>query len=194
MDKFKVGDKVRIINCVEPYSEEFNDYIGKTAIITKVNNFSTYDIDIDKGENNWYNSELELADKPKEYTIHNLINDFPFETEFVNSVRRTKYRIQDGDLYYYNSMSKAWRLRVSSFKEISDMKFTKVEESKLKPMTFEEAIASGNKIRYEYKDEEIIQENFLLLDEIMESLSLLVCWRIARVILKGTWYAEGVYE
>lgn len=193
MDKFKVGDKVRIIECS---SESIRiKYINRIATIIKLRGNGEYIIDLDNGVYFWYDSELELAEQLKEYTIHNLM-EFPEGTEFIS--KDTKYKIFLGRLHWYNTnMSTSMWVEVNSnisLKEILDMKFTKVEELKLKAMTFEEAIASGNKIRYEYKDEEIIQENFLLLDEIMESLSLLVCWRIARVILKGTWYAEGVYE
>ena len=190
MDKFKVGDKVRIINCVEPYSEEFNDYIGKTAIITKVNNFSTYDIDIDKGENNWYNSELELADKPKEYTIHNLINDFPEETIFEYMKR--KYKIHYGNLFVEDSTC-GWIETIYKLKPILDMKFTKVEEPKLpklRSMTFEEAVRTGKKIKYESE----IQRNFEPVNKIIEIITKYSPSWIVKEIFLGTWFAEGVYE
>ena len=192
MDKFKVGDKVRIINCVEPYSEEFNDYIGKTAIITKVNNFSTYDIDIDKGENNWYNSELELAEQSTTYTITDILNNFPTETKFLSNDHL--FRIQLGELQTYDEDTQEWRKSINSLKQILDMKFTKVEEPKLKPMTFEEAVRTGNKIKYEYDNFAVdyfctLQNIFGLLMSPMYSSKT-----VLNIILKGTWFAEGVYE
>ena len=146
----------------------------------------------------------EVIEQPKEYTIHNLLNDFPSETEFVNCAG-TKYRIQDGDLRYYNSSAKEWRLKFTSYKQILEMKFTKVEDPKLKPMTFKEAVRTKKKVKYEYEHPtedssgELTtvkwkQDNFYSPNETIQSITECFPSHISDIILNGTWFAEGVYE
>ena len=81
------------------------------------------------------------------YTIHNLLNDFPSETKFLSNDHL--FRIQLGELQTYDNDKHEWRKSINSLKQILDMKFTKVEELKLKPMTFEEAVGTGKKIKFE---------------------------------------------
>ena len=192
VSKFKVGDRVEII-------EEGSLLIGKIVTITKVVKvrcgFYYYLIDLDGGLCKWLYYNLKLHIEPsKEYTIHNLM-EFSEQTEFIS--KDTKYKIFLGRLYWYNTnMSTAMWVEVNSnisLKEILNMKFTKVEYPKLKPMTFEEAITTEKKIKYEYNNES--QDNFKLVNETIKSITeSYATWFIRDILLEGTWFAEGVYE
>ena len=126
------------------------------------------------------------------YTIHNLLNDFPSETKFLSNDHL--FRIQLGELQTYDNDKHEWRKSINSLKQILDMKFTKVEELKLKPMTFEEAVGTGNKIKFKYDGYDSIEE-FMTLDSMLQYLTKpYIVNPIKDIILEGTWYAEGVYE
>ena len=189
MNKFKVGDKVKIVNA-------YNDiYRGKIATITKSNNYECYDIDLDDGINRWFDSAFELyEEQPKEYKISDLLSNFEEETEFISS--NIKYKIQEGELCYYNIHKKEWATSLNCLKAILYMKFTKVEEPKLKPMTFEEAIKTGNKIKFKYSGNYNMAKGFLPFNDAIYFLTTPYFDNnvIRKLILEGTWFSEGVYE
>ena len=190
--KYNVGDKVKIKE--DLLADKFKKYIGKIATIISKKGDYEYHIDLDQGEYYWYPYELELyIEPPKEYTIHNLLNDFPQETLFVNSLG-IKCKIQDEDLYCYKIPTKKWDICFYTFRTILNMKFTKVEEPKLKPMTFEEAVETGGRLKFVHTTYKMIEE-FMCLDNILQYISttFLAC-SIKDLILDSTWYAEGVYE
>ena len=207
MSKFKVGDKIKI-------KEDLDDsdidvvysmlkYRGKIATIIRLDDDGAdmedyYRIDLDGEVHYWMDRMIEPA--IKEYTIHNLIDTFPTETKFLSNDHL--FRIQLGELQIYDEDMQEWRKSINSLKQILDMKFTKVEEPKLpklKPMTFEEAVRTGNKIKYKF-NENIKQYNFFSLIETMKILyesasdSIYTEGLVSDIILKGTWFAEGVYE
>lgn len=193
ISKFKVGDRVEII-------EEGSLLIGKIVIITKVVKISCgfyyYLIDLDGGFCKWLYYNLKLHIEPsKEYTIHNLM-EFSEQTEFIS--KDTKYKIFLGRLYWYNTnMSTAMWVEVNSnipLKEILNMKFTKAEEPKLKPMTFEEAVKTGKKIKY--KNKSYTLDKFYNVQNTLKLLtsSMYASETVSEILLESTWYAEGVYE
>ena len=200
MDKFKVGDKVKIRKS-DYYSSSYAKYSGGITTII-VDCEKHYYLDIDKGRYRWYDYELELykeeiTEQPKEYDIHNLLNDFPEGTQFINSLG-IKYKVLGGDLYYYKEVYIPYKWREvrysSSIKQILNMKFTKIEESKLKSMTFDEAVKTGGRLKFVHTNYKMIEE-FMCLDNILQYISttFLDC-SIKDIILDGIWYAEGVYE
>lgn len=204
MSKFKVGDKVRVIKS-DYYSSSYAKYSGGITTII-VDCEKHYYLDIDKGRYRWYDNELELyIEEPKKYTINNLLNDFPEETEFV-IVKNARYKILNNNLYYYSKLVEKWLKSEFSIREINSMKFTKVEELKLKPMTFDEAVKTGKNIRYEYtydveqESKETIKVNielnkFYVFSEIVEEMIMKYnSYTATQIIVYGTWYAEGVYE
>ena len=196
MSEYKVGDKVKITN---------TNLITTIKDIVNCGVYNVYRVDLDRGRELYYDRELELyieeiKQQPKEYYIYNLINDFKEGTEFINSLG-TKYRIQEGELYYYSIHENEWVASLNSLKTILDMKFTKAEDPKLKqlkPMTFVEAVTTSKKIRYECNlkgNEYIEQNNFETFNNTIKNMTEhYPSWRIYRIFLKGTWYAEGVYE
>ena len=193
MSKFKVGDKVKIIECS---SESIRiKYINRIATITKLRDNGEYVIDLDNGVYFWYEFEFEsYKEYPKEYSIHNLLNDFPEGTEFITSAKN-KYRIYDGELSYCYDVNHSWSNSTLSLKEILNtkfMKFTKVEDLKLKPMTFEEAVKTGKRLKFTHTD--YVVENFTFLNDIFQNLSEKLSSSAKDIILEGIWYAEGVYE
>ena len=131
----------------------------------------------------------------KEYKISDLLNNFNELNEFVNS-SGTKYRIQGGELYYHNVPKDEWVISLNCLRVILNMKFTKVEEPKLKPMTFEEAVKTGNKIKFKYSDNYNMVKGFLPFDDAIHFLTTPYFDNnvIRKLILEGTWFAEGVYE
>ena len=209
MSKFKIGDKVKIIECL---CESVRvRYINKIATITKTTENNEYEIDLDNGKYFWYPFEFELyIEQPKEYTIADLLNNFDEETEFIKvggGIKPLKYKILDGNLYFYNYVEDIWKQTLYSLKVTLNMKFTKAEEPKLKPMTFEEAVKTGKNIRYEYTYDYLEQENketvkvkielkeFHIFSEIIEEMIMKHnSYTATQIILEGTWFAEGVYE
>jgi hypothetical protein len=127
----------------------------------------------------------------KEYTISDLINSFPEETEFIIS-GNTKYKILKDNLYHYSKFAEKWLKSEFTIRETLSMKFTKVEEPKLKPMRFEEAVRTGNKIKYEFFNDK--QDKFYPPNETIQSIIELYPIKTTAIILEGTWFAEGVYE
>ena len=192
MSKFKIGDKVKIIECL---CESVRvRYINKIATITKTTENNEYEIDLDNGKYFWYPFEFELYEKqPNEYTITDLLNNFPFETEFEYMER--KYKMSNGNLLVDDSIY-GWIESIMSFKEILNMKFTKIEEPKLKPMTFEGAVRTGNKIKFKYSDNYNMAKGFLPFNDAIYFLTTPYFDNnvIRKLILEGTWFAEGVYE
>ena len=138
------------------------------------------------------------------YTIHNLLNDFPSETKFLSNDHL--FRIQLGELQTYDNDTQEWRKSINSLKQILEMKFTKVEEPKLKSLTFNEAVKTGKNIRYEYTYEveqenketvkiEIELKEFHIFSEIVEEMIMKYnSYTATQIIVYGTWFAEGVYE
>lgn len=66
--KYKVGDRVKIIKSIGTCNQAFN-HIGKTSVITEVRDRfgeDCYSLEIDDGVFNWFNRELELAEKTLE--------------------------------------------------------------------------------------------------------------------------------
>ena len=196
VSKFKVGDKVKLTG---------SNIITTVIEVHDCGVYNYYRLEFDrythKGE--YYDRELELytgelkelADKPKEYTIHNLM-EFPEGTEFITSAKN-KYRIYDGELSYCYDVNHSWSNSTLSLKEILNtkfMKFTKVEDLKLKPMTFEEAVKTGKKIKYKNKSYTLdkfynVQDTFKILTS-----SMYASETVSEILLESTWYAEGVYE
>ena len=129
----------------------------------------------------------------KEYKISDLLNNFNELNEFVNS-SGTKYRIQGGELYYHNIPKDEWVISLNCLRVILNMKFTKVEEPKLKPMTFEEAVRTGNKIKYCYDGYTL--DKFHNTQNIFKHLvsPMYGSKTVSDIILEGIWFAEGVYE
>ena len=195
MSKFKIGDKVKIIECL---CESVRvRYINKIATITKTTENNEYEIDLDNGTYFWYPFEFELYEKqPNEYTITEIVNGFDEGAEF--QYMELRYKIYCGALYYWDTEEQTpmWRKSAYTLKRILNMKFTKVEEPKLKPMTFEEAVKTGNKIKFKYSDNYNMAKGFLPFDDAIHFLTT-PCFDnnvIRTLILEGTWFAEGVYE
>jgi hypothetical protein len=132
----------------------------------------------------------EIIEQPKEYIINDIINDFKEETLFLSE--GIKYKIYKGNLFW--NPSGVWSgVGVSlSLKQILEMKFTKVEEPKLKPMTFEEAVHTLKKVKYEFFNDK--QDKFYPPNETIQSIIELYPIKTTAIILEGTWFAEGVYE
>lgn len=142
-----------------------------------------------------FKEEVPKPTPPKEYTISDLINSFPEETEFIISVN-TKYKILNDNLYYYSKLAEKWLKSEFTIRETLNMKFTKAEDPKLKPMTFEEAIKIGNKIKFKYSDNYNMAKGFLPFNDAIYFLTTPYFDNnvIRKLILEGTWFAEGVYE
>jgi hypothetical protein len=189
MDKFKVGDKVKIVKSSK------NRYIGDIATITKSDNFGCYEIDLDERGRYWFNEAFErYEEQPKEYNIHNLLNNFDEETVF--QYMDLRYKIYCGALYHWDTEEQRpmWRKSAYSLKRILNMKFTKIEDPKLKPMTFEEAVKTGKKIKYKYDGYTL--DKFHNTQNIFKHLvsPMYGSKTVSEIILEGTWFAEGVYE
>ena len=100
-------------------------------------------------------------------------------------------------LYYENSICDSdtlgcrdcWKCAVENIKFKDD-----AEESKLKPMTFEEAVRTGNNIKYCYDGYTL--DKFHNTQNIFKHLvsPMYGSKTVSEIILEGTWYAEGVYE
>lgn len=148
-----------------------------TANCTRCWNLAVEDIKF-KGE--------EVLEQPKEYTIHNLLNDFEEGIKF--NWLGYHYKIKNGELYIGECKS------MKSLKEILEMKFTKVEEPKSKLMTFEEAVGTGKRIKFKYYGYASIDEFMTLNSMLLYLTKTFFNNQISNIILKGTWYAEGVYE
>ena len=129
--------------------------------------------------------------EPTEYTISDLINSFPEETEFIISAN-TKYKILNDNLYYYSKLAEKWLKSEFTIRETLNMKFTKVEEPKLKPMTFEEAVHTLKNVKYELFNDK--QDKFYPPNVTIKNILERYPVKTTAIILEGTWFAEGVYE
>ena len=193
MSRYKVGDKVTII-------EEGSTLIGKIATITKVindYNFTFYTIDLDGGFCKFFDSCFKkvyaIKRQPLEYTIVNIVNDFEEGVEFVSAKGiDMRYKILDGNLFNYKYLNEEWDRSTLAISKILNMKFTKAEDPKLKPMTFEEAVHTLKNVKYELLNDK--QDKFYPPNETIQSIVELYPVKVTAIILNGTWYAEGVYE
>ena len=142
----------------------------------------------------------EVIENHKEYTIHSLLNDFEEGIEFIkvsDGTNPLKYKILNSNLYFYNYVDEIWEKTLYNLKVILNIKFTKVEEpKKLKSMTLEEAIKIGNKIKFKYSDNYNMMKGFLPFNDAIYFLTTPYFDNnvIRKLILEGTWFAEGVYE
>lgn len=130
-----------------------------------------------------------------EYTIVNIVNDSEEGVEFVSAKGiDMRYKILDGNLFNYKYLNEEWDSSTLAISEILNMKFTKAEYPKLKPMIFEESVRIGNKIKYEYNN--FTLDDFYTLQSIFRRLvsPMYSSETVSDIILKGTWYAEGVHE
>lgn len=123
------------------------------------------------------------------------MNDFDEGTVF--QCVGLRYKIYHGSLYCLDTeeQTSIWEKSINSLKQILDMKFTKVEEpKKLKSMTFEEAVRTGNKIKYCYDGYTL--DKFYTIQNIFKHLISPMYGNetVSSIILNNTWYAEGVYE
>lgn len=202
MSKYKIGDRVRIKCTVN---------VSTVIEVIDCGVYSIYRIASDCGKHTYYERELELyieeskeIGQPEEYIITDLLNDFPAETKFLSNEHL--FRIQLGELQTYDEDTQKWRKSINSLKQILEMKFTKVEEPKLKSLTFNEAVKTGKNIRYEYTYEveqenketvkiEIELKEFHIFSEIVEEMIMKYnSYTATQIIVYGTWFAEGVYE
>ena len=101
-------------------------------------------------------------------------------------------------LYYENSICDSDTLGCRDCWKcaVENIKFKDAEEPKLKPMTFEEAVKTGNKIKFKYSDNYNMAKGFLPFNDAIYFLTTPYFDNnvIRKLILEGTWFAEGVYE
>lgn len=98
-------------------------------------------------------------------------------------------------LYYENSICDSdtlgcrdcWKCAVENIKFKDD-----AEETKLKPMTFEEAVHTKKNVKYELLNDK--QDKFYPPNVTIKNILERYPVKTTAIILEGTWFAEGVYE